>query len=206
MRATELKMILVAVVLLFVVSCSKKQSVDKVELLNYISAPEHGLFQSQESSGVIYSLRYKPNDLIIEQELLIHPSYNTDSLKKSYSGNLYFILSLSRDSADIFSRRTNDYVNLLNKVAFGLKEFICLKTDKQKTVHLHNFIYPRLYGSTSDTQILLCFNDDDLAERNGFSVWIKDFVNDSDESLRFNFSKNVLENVPSIKIQKHERL
>lgn len=175
--------------------------VDKKTLFQYVSNKEHGLIQEHTCGDVIYSLRYRPLDLVVEQELQSNPKARRDSLKSSCADCLYFVLSISQDSSEIFSRLRTNYAELLTKIAFGLKEQVRLVGAKQsQDIYLSDFIYPRLYGGTPNTSVLLCFKSNGLKHTDDYAVYIKDFINDDPEELKFTFSKRDLDRIPPLKL------
>src|SRR6185312_2947060 len=112
--------------------CRRASLVNKATLLSYIHEKEHGLIQENNSAGIVYSLRYKPRDLVMLQDLQCDPNSNRDSLKAMYSDCLYFVLSISQDSTEIFGRLREDYASLLKKISFGLNEQVRLVSSAQK--------------------------------------------------------------------------
>jgi hypothetical protein len=114
---------------------------------------------------------------------------------------LYFILSISKDSAEVLGKLTENFNTLLKDFSFNLQEYIFLKDNSTNSVYyLKDFVYPRLYASTSSTSVLLCFKEKELVNKNDLTIYIKDFVNNSGDKLKFNFSKKDIDNTPSLKL------
>lgn len=188
-------------VLLLLHACSGPALVDKKTLLEYTNNARNGLVKEETSEAIVYSLKYKPVDLIIAQDLLVNPAYNRDSLRNLYSDCMYFTLSVSQDSSEIFSRQRGNYTELLKTLSFGLGEKIrMIKTDHKPEIYLGDFVYPRLYGSTPQASVLLCFKDKALNTAGDLTIYIKDFINNSNEELKFSFLQKDIAQTPSLKL------
>ncbi len=181
----------------FLFSACHNKVTSKEALIDYIKDEAHGTIKSATSSGILYRIAFRPVDLIVEHELKANKNYNKDSLKDMYSDCLYFTLSLSRDSMDLFGGMSDNFEELLKKISFDLRESITLNAKESGTVfYVADYIYPRMFHSTGNTTILLCFKDKELRKLKDFSIQIKDFVNETDEVVVFDFLKKSLDKTP----------
>lgn len=193
------KYLLICLVPLFA-GCAHR-TVDKPALLNYLQQEQNGTSGSATINGAHYKVTYRPADLIIEQELKVNSGYNKDSLREIYSNCLYFVLSMSRDSTDIFGRLSENYVALLKQVSFGMQELVTLKdNDSHQVFFLADYTYARMYGSTGGTSVLLCFRDPGLKKLDKFTIEVKNFLNQNEEDLQFQFLKKDLDHIPDLKL------
>jgi hypothetical protein len=186
------------VLILVFANCANK-TVSKATLIDYVKDERNGTCRSTTVNGTQYKITYRPIELILEQELKANSGYNKDSLRTVYSDCLYFVLSMNRDSTEIFGRLSENYETLLKQVSFGLQELVTLK-DKDQVFFLADYAYPRMYGGTGSTSVLLCFHDPKLKELEEFTIDVKDFLNQSEENLQFQFSKQDLDHIPDLKL------
>lgn len=185
--------------LLFLSGCGNSASVDKKALFSYIGRAGNGLIQKELRNGVTYCLKYRPNDIIIEQELQVHPQLDKDSLRKCYSGCRYFVLSLSKDGNELFSSVSQDFNALLKTISFELKKEIRLIQNGSE-FQLTDFVFARTFITAPYSSVLLCFKNEDLTTSEDLVVSIKDFVNQNTEELKFRFRKEDLNTIPSLKL------
>jgi hypothetical protein len=178
--------------------CQRK-TLNKQELLKYINLKENGVSSSHVTQGIEYKLTYRPLDFIIEQELHADPTLSHDSLRNVYSDRLYFVLSVSQDSSELFSHRRPDFEDLLKKFSFGLSEVIRLNMN-EIDYYVSDFVYPRMYASTNSTSVLICFKDKQFKSPNDFKFCVKDFVNNSPEEIKFQFFSDDINNIPNLKL------
>ena len=203
----RIKLYFLATTILLVISpvvadrLSQMESVENSVLMAYINNKNNGVKRECESNGINYSLKYKPQDLIVQQDLEGHPRFNKDSLRAFYSDCKYFVLAISYEGKEIFSARSKAFESMLKEVSFGLKEDIFLEENETgELFYLTGFIYPRLYGVTPFTSILLCFKDKRLKTIGDFTLYVKDFLNGSAQNLKFEFSKKDIDRIPTLKM------
>jgi hypothetical protein len=198
----KLKSIFKIVILVsaFLLGACSAESLSKKELIKYLNNEKNGTVRSRTELGKQYKLVFRPSDLVIERELAAK-KLNPDSLKASLQNRLYFILSLSADSAELFRYDNERFGSLLKDVSFRLAEYISLKDEENKQeFFLSDFICPRTYGMGSSTSVLLCFDDKDLSKTRKYTLYIRDFLNESPDKLKFEFDRTDLEKVPRLKL------
>ena len=150
-------------IILILCCCSSKEFDNEEELWTYIKNTENGYFQEKTVKGVHFSLMYKPTDLLVAQEIGKKDSTpkEIDSLRNKYSQYAYFNLSLSRGNKELLNSVAGDrnkFGTLVNQLSFKMDEKIHLHTDKLDTISLLDYSYPRMYGLSNKTSILLVYS------------------------------------------------
>lgn len=171
----------------------------KDEIISFINDEDNGLKKQVEVEGVIYTVTYKPYDLIMARS--VGANSNIDSLKGNYEHAFYFNLDISFDSLDVFGHMNGDFRRMLKTVSFELQDYIFLTNNDGKEFYLKDFIFPRCYGSTNKTSLLLCFQEDNLNDHNDLTICCTDFINGSLEKLKFNFKGSDIVKIPKLKYE-----
>lgn len=151
-------------ILLIVSSCSK--SFDTQEEMNvYISDEDNGYHYKKNVAGVDYELQYRPTDLMVKQELEGEVTKaKVDQLRGKYSKYLYFNLSMSMNNQELLSnvvQDKNQFGQMVNDLAFGMDQKVHLYTSEKDTLAMTDFVYPRMYGMTNATTILIVYPRDE---------------------------------------------
>ena len=145
------------------ISC-KSKLVGEGNLIEYTKDPQHGLIQTKETGVVKTEISYRPTDQIVWQELKgMKKEMITDSLienkRKEYGNYYYFILSISVGDKDLLHGGSNteeQFAENLNRLSFHMPEYTWMKAGKD-TIPLADYQFPRMYGMTKSTQVLLAF-------------------------------------------------
>ena len=150
------------VILLIIISSCSNQTFDTTEeIFAYITNPENEYQYQKTINGVDYTLQYKPTDLLVQQEL--GDSMNKkqiEALRKKYSKYMYFNLSMSMNGQELLSgvvQDKNKFGQMVNDLAFGMEEKVHLYTPQKDTLEMADFIYPRMYGMSSATTIMIAY-------------------------------------------------
>ena len=163
---------------LVITSCSNKSFESKEDLWAYLIDTENGYLQEKEVNGIHFSLTYKPTDLLVNQEL--NKGYSEEEvneLRKKYNDYLYFNLSISSNGKELLSNSPNreEFGAMVNQLAFGMGQKLNLITQKQDTIALQDYAYPRLYGMGKSTDMLLVYErDSKLIESDFVRLTIED--------------------------------
>lgn len=184
---------------LLMVSCQNK--VDKKTLISYLNDPENGLKQEVKVGDYNISLTYRPTEMMMEQE------YETDTnkaeeQKKEYEKYHYFILNMSLGDKDVLykgSSSQQQFSASLNRLNFGLSEYVYALKDKKDTLYLADYYVPNLYGMGGSTQILLAFPNDKGKQYEELEINLKE-LGFGTGGQKFIFRKKDIEDVPSLKI------
>lgn len=191
--------ILAVMILQLLPGCQK--SVGKTELLSYLNDPQNKLVIADSASGITYKVYFKPSDLIASQYLAKRDSIlNIDSLRSAHKGYLYFNLCVSCNGKDLFSQQISGvgFGELQKRVSFGLEQYVTLNDEQYHSYKLVDYSYPRLYGMTNSTNILLVFKNDASGTANDYKLIIKDFITDGSDQFLFTFHKTDILTAPEL--------
>ncbi|UGU18126.1 hypothetical protein LS482_09625 [Sinomicrobium kalidii] len=148
-------------ILCLLTACSSGTFDTEESLLAYIREEENGYMHHKKVKGVDFSLLYKPTDLLVNQELYDKTDSRTvDSLRKKYGKYMYFILSMSKNDQELLNNVAGDrgrFGGMVNELAFGMDRKVHLYTPEKDTLPMADFIYPRMYGMSRSTDIMLVY-------------------------------------------------
>ncbi len=191
--------ILAVLILQLLPGCQRP--IGKTELLSYLNDPQNKLVVADSASGFTYKVYFKPSDLIAAQYLAKRDSsIHIDSLRKAHKEYLYFNLCVSWLGKDLFSQQIpgTDFGELQKRVSFGLEQYVRLTDDYGHNYKLVDYSYPRLYGMTSSTNILLVFKNDAPEVANRYDVAVKDFITCTSDQFLFTFRKTDILKAPEL--------
>ncbi|MDC7248353.1 MAG: hypothetical protein PQJ49_00345 [Sphaerochaetaceae bacterium] len=172
----KLAVLLTFVLLLF--SCGSERFDSEEALWAYLKEEDNGYLYKKQVKGIDYSLVYRPTDLLVQQTMTTYSEKAVDSLRKHYSQYLYFNLSFSKNNQELLStvpRDRQQFGAMVNQLVFGMGEYVHVYNNKQDTLQLVDYIYPRMYGVSNGTKMLFVYeaNEEELKEENLF-LEIKD--------------------------------
>lgn len=144
------------------VSCNTKNFDDPEKLFEYINDPKNKLTHLKTIKNVKVSVAYRPTDLIVNQFISssITSLEEIDSLRNIFSNYLYFNISISKNNKELLStipQSKHEYGALVNELAFEFDNNINLISDKKDTLDVYDYIYPRLYGISEKTSMIVVF-------------------------------------------------
>lgn len=149
---------------MFHTSCNQKKFDSEAALWTYMKNESNEYIQQKTVRGVTYTLTYRPTDLLVKQELSTNAlEKEVDSLRAKYNKYLYFNLSMSRNKQELLNGMAgnrNKFGAMVNQLAFGMAESVHLYTPKRDTIPLLDYNYPRMYGMSQSTDILLVYPKD----------------------------------------------
>lgn len=152
------------ILIVIISSCGNKSFDTAEEIVAFISDEDNGYKYSKEVNGVTYSLQYRPTDLMVQQELVgISNEKEIIRLREKYSKNLYFNLSMSIEGKELLSNTAidrNKFNQLVNDLVFNMPEKVSLLSAKKDTLSIIDCIYPRMYGMSNSTTILIIYPRD----------------------------------------------
>ena len=164
-------------ILLFLVNCAPRE-LSHDELLAYLADPAHGLVKEEVTGDLKVTLRYRPTDLLVEQEAGERPTRQmVDSLRKKYSGKYYFTLGFSVNDREALHTTGNygRYSELLQTLSFRLGEYVRLTSPAGDTTELLDYVMDRTFGFASSTNLLMVF---DAAEVSPEADFIQIHINE----------------------------
>ncbi|MBW1296614.1 hypothetical protein [Aquimarina litoralis] len=146
---------------LLLTSCTTKTFDNKEELWEYVNNPENEYIHTKTVNGVDFSLVYKPTDVLVDQELSGQTTAKKiDSLRNKYGEHLYFNLSMAKNNKELLSNiagNKQQFGAMVNQLAFGMEQKVHFYTSKKDTIAMSDYIYPRMYGMSGATTILLVY-------------------------------------------------
>jgi hypothetical protein len=182
-------------------SCSKEYLTEK-ELKKYILDEKNGLRKSIQHGDYTVDAIYRPNDLLILQEIgnTQPDSATLVKLENKYRGHYYFVLNLSKNGKEAVSTASmpyDEFGDVLQNVSFRMNEFVNITTSKKDTIALADFLYNRTFGMGSSSEILLVFDKKKAIDTD----WVQ--INLTELGLgigtqNFRFEKEKLEEIPRI--------
>jgi hypothetical protein len=150
--------------LIVLVSCGSKTFDTSEQIATYIDDEENGYKYSKTINNVEYSLTYKPTDLIVKQELGDKfDAKKVKELRENYNKYMYFNLTMSMNNKELLTSLASDktrFGQMVNDLAFGMEEKVHLYSKQKDTLEMADFIYPRMYGMTNDTSLLIVYPRD----------------------------------------------
>lgn len=145
---------------LLVSSCTKTFDTQD-EMHAYIQDEDNGYHYKKTVMGVDYVLQYRPTDLLVKQELGDQTdALQVENLRKKYGKYLYFNLSMSKNNQELLNGLAHDkakFGQMVNDLAFGMEEKVHLYTPEKDTLAMTDFIYPRMYGMSDATTIMIVY-------------------------------------------------
>ncbi|WP_442845061.1 hypothetical protein [Leeuwenhoekiella sp. H156] len=203
MIRSYLSFLVVLSLTLWVSSCSTPTFNSSDELTEYITAEDSEYLVSKVVNGVDFSMLYRPTDLLVFQELSTgYTQEEVDSLRSKYGSYLYFNLSMSKNNQELLNGLAADrnrFGAMVNTLAFGMGDKLNLITATRDTVALADYVYPRMYGMSRSTTMMLVYPKEEVerAEGDYFTLTLQDLGFGTGE-VSFKFPKSVFTDQPGI--------
>ncbi|AWI25290.1 hypothetical protein [Flavobacterium pallidum] len=148
------------------VACTGKSFETEKELRAFINDEDNGYKYTKIIGGTEYSLLYKPTDLLVRQELgdAKPDEKKLQVLRNKYGQYMYFTLSMSLNGKELLSNVAGNKARfgaMVNELAFGMDQKVHVYTKQKDTLAMTDFIYPRMYGMSGSTNILLVYPKDE---------------------------------------------
>jgi hypothetical protein len=191
-------------IMVILFSCSSKKEMDRESYLNYLNSEESGLLVTKTLNGITYQLKC----LLPEQQCLqfnkstINSQKDFDQMINEYNGKLSFILLIKDENGSGVVKKTvfsqTKYAEVVEYANTDQPKDIILETDQSELqcsmLHLEssNSVQPIL-------RMILSFGKVENPY-SGFTIIFNDNVF-GNGPVKFNFSKNLLENLPKLKMQ-----
>jgi hypothetical protein len=191
--------------ILVITSCGSKTFDSTDELLEYISNEDNNYKYSKSVNGVEYVLQYRPTDLLVQQELGDEnkDKNEIEKLRKKYSKFLYFNLSMSMNNKELLSNVVSDkeqFGQMVNDLAFNMDDKVHVFTPQKDTLAMTDFVYPRMYGMTNSTTILIVYpRDKEFLKEEYLNFTIEDLGLYTGE-VKFKVQIKPLENEPKLNL------
>lgn len=188
--------------IVIVSSCGNKSFDTAEEMVTFISDEENEYCYKKEVNGVTYTLQYRPTDLLVQQELGDNASgKKVKQLREKYNKYLYFNLSMSLNGQELLSNVVRDkaqFGQMVNDLAFNMDQKVHLYTPEKDTLSMTDFVYPRMYGMTNATTILIVYpRDKQLLKEDELNFTIEDLGLNTGE-VKFKIHTQPLKKEPQI--------
>ncbi len=192
----------VVFVMFVIVSCSEKRFASSEALWEYLRNPKHEYFQNKTVNGVDFSIIYKPTDLLVAQELgKENATTKVDSLRNKYEKYMYFNLSMSKNNQELLNhmaRNKQQFGAMVNQLAFGMEQKVHLYTSKKDTIAMADYSYPRMYGTSGATSLLLVYpKEEKLMDSEFITLSVEDLGFYTGE-VKFKIPTNIISNQPKL--------
>lgn len=169
----------------------------------YIQDEDNGYNYKKTVADVDYILQYRPTDLLVKQELGDdnNPA-QIEKLRKQYSKYMYFNLSMSKNDQELLNGVARDkakFGQMVNDLAFGMEEKLHVYTPTKDTLALSDFIYPRMYGMSNSTSIMIVYpRDTKYLKQDYLNFVIEDLGLDTGD-IKFKLDTKALTNEPHLR-------
>lgn len=178
-KSTTFKVLFLVCINVLLFSCGGKTFDNEEELLTFLKDESNGYLYHKNINGYDFTLMYRPTDLLINQELdEDKEKNNVEELKVKYGKLMYFTLNLSKDDKEMLSvtpKNRSEFSSVVNKLVFGLKDYVYLQTKERDTIEMIDYIYPRFYGMGKSTNIMFIYPKDEIYLKSKYiSFTIKD--------------------------------
>ena len=187
---------------LIISSCGNKSFDTAEEIVAFISDEDNEYCYKKEVNGVTYTLQYRPTDLLVQQELGDSISEKkVKQLREKYNRYLYFNLSMSLNGQELLSNVVRDkqqFGQMVNDLAFNMDQKVHLYTPVKDTIAMTDFVYPRMYGMTNATTILIVYpRDKQFLKEDYLNFTIEDLGLNTGE-VKFKVNTQSLKNEPQL--------
>ncbi|GGH16438.1 hypothetical protein FAZ19_05790 [Sphingobacterium alkalisoli] len=157
---------------------------DKASFMEYVKDLDYGLKMVAEfPNGVKITPLFVPNDLILSEA----------KDKESFKGNLYLILSFSRNGKELLSQLPQgEYGAFVQTFSFGMDRFISAFIDDSKeAIKPIMTSFQPTYQMTNSNDLLVVFKRSEILNGRKLRLVINDFGLQTAE-IKFNFdSKDI---------------
>jgi hypothetical protein len=203
MRSMKLKNSLVLLLFTILISSCGNSFDSQEEMTAFITDEDNGYQYKKTVNGVDYTLQYRPTDLLVKQELSgKYTDKQVEDLRKQYGKYIYFNLSMSKNNQELLNGLARDkerFGQMVNDLAFGMEEKVHLFTPKKDTLAMADFIYPRMYGMTGATTLMIVYpRDEKFMQEDYLNFTIEDLGLDTGE-IKFKVKTSELKNEPQLR-------
>lgn len=184
-------------------SCNK--SLNREKLVEYINDPDNGVFKEKQVRNYNYQLKYRPSSFLINQELSGDTNVSQERLNEianRYNQYYYFIYSISIEGQEVLgshmAANRNKFGEMVNQLAFRMGNNVSIVTPSD-TVYVADYIYPRLYGMGTSTNILFAFERKKIEKSKSFRFEMED-IGLGSGTLKFKFQTKDIRKTPELKV------
>lgn len=188
--------------LLFISSCTNTFDTQE-EINDYIQDENNGYNYKKTVADVDYVLQYRPTDLLVKQELGEDRNpVHIEKLRKQYNKYLYFNLSMAKNNQELLNGVVQDkakFGQMVNELAFGMEEKLHVYTPSKDTLALTDFIYPRMYGMSNSTSIMVVYPRDEKYMNQEYLNFVIEDLGLNTGDIKFKLNTKALINEPQLR-------
>lgn len=176
-------------------------SISEDELKKYITNPSNGLIKKIDKGDIVLEMLYKPDDLILLQELDDIQDHDERLLAiAKYDSLDYFILTIAKQGQEIESSYVNSgqFVEVINYLGGGISEDISLLIGDESNKVL-SVAYVGSFGMANKTQVMCVFNSFLLSKHGKASIHFDDSILGTGLNI-FEFSIDQIKKTPRLKL------
>jgi predicted GIY-YIG superfamily endonuclease len=193
---------LLSLLLLLIISSCAKTFETEEEINDYTQDEDNGYNYKKTVAGVDYVLQYRPTDLLVKQELGDKTdAVQVENLRNKYSKYMYFNLSMSKNNQELLNGVARDkakFGQMVNELAFGMEEKVHVYTPEKDTLAMADFIYPRMYGMSNATSIMIVYpRDSKFMTQDYLNFVIEDLGMDTGD-IKFKLDTKALQKEPQL--------
>lgn len=183
-------------------SCGSKEFSSEEKLWSYVKNANNGYLQGKSVNGVNFTLLYKPTDLIVAQEIGTKDATQEeiDSLRNKYDKYAYFNLTISRGNQELLNSVAGDrekFGSMVHTLSFRMDTNIHLYSQSKDTIKMIDYIYPRMYGLSKNTSLLLVYPKEEIEGSQEINMSIKDLGFGTGD-VSFKYDQSLLKKNPHI--------
>ncbi len=170
-------------------ACTPSQ-LDLQALNEYLLDEGNGLTVKQEAGNLNLKVTYRPNDLLVYQELdPFYDQHMIQKLHKKYEGYAYFVLSMETEGRDVLygtAQGQTDFNERLQTLSFRMQELVSITTSARDTIPVADYVYPRNFGLAKSSTLLFAFNRERMKTADWLIFNLKEFgMRTGDQHFRF---------------------
>ncbi|MEM1323190.1 MAG: hypothetical protein AAGG75_23190 [Bacteroidota bacterium] len=200
MKAISVSLTLI-VFSLFITGCAHRLD-SAEELRSFVADHSNGLTEEKTFGELNIRLRYRPTDLLVDQELgdEVATASEVERLRDQYDDYLYFLLSYSANGKEVEAWRVNsqqEFSTRVQALAFGMAEQVKLSSNTRDSIPLVDFIYQRTFGGGSSSDILLAFDRQAAKDADWLNFRLQD-IGLGVGTNHFRFDAAAIEALPSL--------
>ncbi|MEW7277951.1 hypothetical protein ABW636_05095 [Aquimarina sp. 2201CG1-2-11] len=190
---------------LLITSCTQKTFDTPKELTEYIKEEGKGYHHKKTINGVDFSILYKPTDLLVYQEKTEETTpQEIQNLRDKYSKYLYFTLSMSKNDHELLSNVAGNkqkFGAMVNQLAFGMEQKVHLYTPQKDTIEMVDYIYPRMYGMSRATTMLLVYPREEKVTNEEFMTLTIEDLRFYTGEVKFKIPTTIFNNEPRLRFE-----
>jgi len=155
--------------LLLMAACHPEYLTEQ-EFRDYIADPDNGLKQEKHIKDIQVSVTYRPQDLLVAQELdgAVANAESLSQLQGKYKDYSYFVLSLSRDDKAVLYSMADgqdQFSQRLQILSFRMHDLVNLTTSQSDTIPVADYIFNRTFGKGTADNLLFVFSRESMEGR-----------------------------------------